>query len=147
MKRWIFLLTLLLLFVTQNGCSQGVETAEVYFRNPDGSESPKLLVEVVRTPGEQKLGLMYRKSLDEHKGMLFVFEEELERSFWMKNTYLELDIIFVNRDYSVVSVSERAVPLSETPRRSAKPAMYVVEVRGGLSKKWGVGSGSSLVLR
>ena len=74
--------------------------------------------------------------------MLFVFPGAEERSFWMKNTYLPLDIVFIDKDFRVDSIIENATPHSLEPRRSKGPAKYVLEVAAGSSKVWGLEPGS-----
>ncbi len=123
-------------------CQADRAHVQVQFKNPDGGLSPVVDSELALTSSEQQLGLMYRKEMTERSGMLFVFPDEKPRSFWMKNTYLELDIIYLSKDLEVVSIVERAVPLTETPRPSGAPAMYVLEVKAGLSKAWGIQPGS-----
>lgn len=117
---------------------------ELSFTSPDATRSPVISCELAHTHGERQLGLMYRKKLEPESGMLFIFPGETERSFWMKNTYLELDMIFVNSNFEVVSVIHRAVPQSVTPRKSKKPAKYVVEVLGGSAERWGIVPGSKM---
>ncbi len=128
------------------GCREQRPAVEVQLRNADGSSSPKLTAELALSPSEQQLGLMYRKELAETSSMLFVFPDERPRSFWMKNTYVELDIIFLDRQFRVVSIAARATPLTETPRESKAPAQFVLEVRGGLAARWNVGEGSLLAV-
>jgi uncharacterized membrane protein (UPF0127 family) len=118
----------------------------VQFENRGGSRSPVIKAEVARTEAERQMGLMYRKTLPETGGMLFLFPTEAERSFWMRNTFVELDLIFLNQAWEVVSVTERARPLSETRLPSKGGAKYVLEVQGGRAKEWGVGEKSKLVL-
>ncbi|NBV42245.1 DUF192 domain-containing protein, partial [bacterium] len=72
-------------------------------------------VEVARTEQEQEVGLMYRRSLPKNHGMLFVFNQDKPHSFWMKNTYLALDMIWIDRNYRVVHIVSNARPLSEVP--------------------------------
>lgn len=142
-SRW-FLLFFVVSLSLLMACSDSRATVEVQFVNPDGSESPTVVAELATTDSERRLGLMYRKNLSTEHGMLFLFPSELERSFWMKNTYLELDIVFLDSSFSVVSITKKAVPLSESPRKSEKPAKYVLEVLGGQTDAWGVGVGSTL---
>ena len=127
-------------------CSASARTIEISFRNSEGISSPAIAVEVARSAAEQRLGLMFRKHLGERDGMLFVFEGEQPRSFWMRNTYVALDMVFVSGARKVVSVVANAEPLTDTPRNSVKPAKYVVEIGSGLAEKWGVRPGSELVL-
>ena len=79
--------------------------------------------------------------MNENEGMLFVFHDEKPRSFWMKNTYIPLDIIYLNKDKQIVSIAKNAEPLSETSRPSEGEAMYVLEINGGLSDKLGLMKG------
>ena len=87
---------------------------------------------------------MYRKSMKENQGMLFVFHEEKPRSFWMHNTYIPLDIIYLNKEKEIVSIAKNAAPLSETSRPSEGDAMYVLEINGGLSDKLGLTKGDRM---
>jgi len=134
----------LLLFSFLSACKEERPSISLHFENPDGSKSPQLKAELALTPSEQQLGLMYRKELGETDAMLFVFPEERPRTFWMKNTYVELDMIFLDGDLKVATVVPRAVPLTETARPSVKPAKYVLEIRGGAAEKWRIAPGSVL---
>ncbi len=116
----------------------------LHFVHPDGSKSSEVTAELATTDGARRLGLMYRKQMAEDEGMLFIFPGETIRSFWMKNTYLELDMIFLDKDLKVVSIIERAVPLSESPRKSLKPATYVLELLGGQASALSIKVGSEL---
>ena len=127
-----------------SACDAKREEISIVIRNEDGSSTPAITAEVSNSREETSLGLMYRKEMAEDRGMLFVFPNDAPRSFWMKNTYLELDMIFVNSERQVVSVVERATPHTETPRKSLAPARYVLEVGGGLASKWGIKPGSKL---
>ncbi|MFN8392693.1 MAG: DUF192 domain-containing protein [Bdellovibrionota bacterium] len=124
-----------------SACTESRPSVDLTFKSADTALSPVIRAEVVSRRSEKQMGLMYRKELGSDEGMLFVFREEKPRTFWMKNTYLELDMIFLDHDFHVVSVVKRAVPLTETPRESVKPAQYVLEVRGGSAETWKVGEG------
>lgn len=112
--------------------------------------SVPVVVEVVSTPAEIERGLMYRKSLDDGRGMLFVFADETIHSFWMKNTLIPLDMLFIARDGPgagrIVGIHENATPLSEAPISVGKPSTYVLEVPGGWSKRVGVRTGDRITL-
>ena len=123
-------------------CDSTFPTVDLKFTNPDGSKSPKIKVEVVSTQGARGLGLMYRKKLPESQGMLFIFAKEEPQKFWMKNTYIELDIIYLNADKRVISIVKHARPLSTVSLASEAPAKYTLEVVGGLSDKWKLTKGS-----
>lgn len=101
-------------------------------------------VELADTPNERALGLMYRKGMAENQGMLFLFPEEEPRSFYMKNTEFPLDIIYLNKDLQIVSIVKNAKPYDESSMPSEAPAMYVLEINGGLSDKWGISAGDSI---
>jgi uncharacterized protein len=88
-------------------------------------------VEVADTFAARERGLMYRKSLASDRGMLFDFKTEQPVSFWMKNTLIPLDIVFIGADGRIVSIARNATPLSETPIASAGPVLDVLELRGG----------------
>ena len=98
-------------------------------------------VEFAKNDEERALGLMYRSSMDEHQGMWFIFPEEAPRSFYMRNTEIPLDIIYLDKDKKVVSIAKNARPYDETSLPSEKPAMYVLEINGGLADKWGIEKG------
>ena len=145
MRKSVPCLIFLVICCAAAGCSPSRPGPTLHFVRADGQSTPAIRAELARTQGERTLGLMYRKELAANEGMLFVFPEEAERSFWMKNTYLELDMVFLNHDLEVVSCIERAVPLSETPRPSGKSAQYVLELRGGSVSRWGIKAGDKLV--
>ena len=81
---------------------------------------------------------MYRKTMDADHGMLFVYPEAEPRSFWMKNTPLALDIIFVDAKGEIVNIVKRTSPYSEDFIESTAPAQYVVEVRAGFTDRYGI---------
>lgn len=101
----------------------------------------KIDVQFAQTEEQRAVGLMYRSTMEEHQGMWFIFEEEAPRSFYMRNTEIPLDIIYLNKDKKVVSIAKNARPYDETSLPSEKPAMYVLEINGGLSDKWGIDKG------
>lgn len=133
-----------LIWVFLSGCEPSNQIS-VFFEDLGGNRSPQINCEVANSPGERARGLMYRKEMGEQDGMLFVFPDQTSRGFWMKNTYLELDIIFINSEREVVNVVSKAVPLSEEKRASTGPAKYVLEIKGGLAEKWGIKPKSRIV--
>ena len=98
-------------------------------------------VEVATDPKTQRDGLMYRKTLPEQTGMLFIFEGEVEHFFWMKNTLLPLDMIFIRADGIIHHIHEKAIPLDETPISSQGKVMAVLEINGGEAEKLGLKPG------
>jgi len=98
-------------------------------------------VEVARSEPERRHGLMDRAALDPDAGMLFVFDESAEHGFWMMNTLIPLDMIFVDEDGRIVGIVERAEPRTTTSRTVGTPSRYVLEVNGGWAKAHGVAAG------
>ena len=139
MRPLLTCLALLLFF----GCSQD-QKIKVNLQDPAGKQVASIAAEVATSESARALGLMYRKEMGDDEGMLFVFPDEQPRSFWMKNTYVELDMVFLNSAKKVISIVERAVPLSETPRLSVGKAQYVLEIKGGRSKALGIREGFAM---
>lgn len=104
----------------------------------------RFAVELARTPEEQARGLMFRESMPRMAGMLFVYEAPRDVSFWMRNTLIPLDMVFLDEAGVVVRVHENAVPLDETPIRAGAPTLAVLELNGGLARKLGIRPGDEL---
>lgn len=101
-------------------------------------------VELALTPAQQAKGLMFRTEMPDDEGMLFVFEGEANRSFWMKNTLIPLDMIFVRRNGIIHHIHSNAIPQDLTAVKSNGPVYAVLEINGGLSKKLGLKPGDKL---
>ena len=93
-------------------------------------------IEIADNDYETQTGLMYRTKLGTNHGMLFIFPDEDFRSFYMKNTKIPLDIIYIDEAKIIVSIQKNAKPFDETSLPSDTPAKYVLEVNGGLSDEW-----------
>ena len=106
------------------------------FVHSDESIKASIAIEIADTPETQMKGLMGRSALDDSSGMLFVFERPEPQNFWMKNTLVPLDIIFVGGDGCIVNIVESTTPMSNQRYRSSGPAKYVVEVREGFAKRF-----------
>jgi len=104
-------------------------------------------LEVAATPAERERGLMYRTSLAEGRGMLFVFDADGNHSFWMKNTLIPLDMLFIARDGLVVGIHANATPLSMANIQVGKPSRYVLEVPGGWAARHGIAAGAQVEFR
>jgi len=103
----------------------------VSFLSSAGDTLSAIGVAVADNNTERNEGLMDVRDLPENRGMLFIFDEEQPRSFWMANTPLPLDIIFVNSDKTIVRIHHNTQPFSEKSLPSDKPAKYVIETNGG----------------
>ena len=104
-------------------------------------------VEMALTPEEQAKGLMFRRELPEGEGMLFDFHHEQPASFWMKNTYVSLDMIFIRGDGAILKIAENTVPLSEALVQSGGPVRAVLEVVAGTARKLGIVPGDRVAHR
>jgi uncharacterized membrane protein (UPF0127 family) len=105
--------------------------------------SPRLNVELARTEPEKERGLMYRTQLPDAQGMLFSWGgEEQPRTFWMHNTCIPLDMMFIARDGTITGILEQVPTLNDEPRGVPCPAAYVLEVNAGWSRSHGVKSGT-----
>jgi uncharacterized membrane protein (UPF0127 family) len=116
----------------------------VQFETTHGAIS--VSVEIAETPAARARGLMHRRKLDDHAGMLFWFPAQAHQVFWMKDTLIALDIIFIDASLRVVGVVPDAEPLTETSRQVESPSQYVVEVNGGYCQRHGIGVGTRVVL-
>ncbi|NER15302.1 DUF192 domain-containing protein [Leptobacterium flavescens] len=110
----------------------------------DGTLIKQLDIEIADNDYETETGLMHRTSMPDNQGMLFIFKDEQPRFFYMKNTVLPLDIIYINSANKVVSFIENAEPFNEDSLPSNEPAQYVLEVNAGLIKKWNIQVGDSI---
>ena len=103
-----------------------------------------ITIEIADTPEARIKGLMERWSLPELHGMLFIFDSPDMQRFWMHNTPLSLDMIFVDENRRILNMAESTTPMSKQTYGSRGPAKYVVEVRAGFSKRHGIEEGMSI---
>lgn len=106
-----------------------------------GGRRHAFMVEVARTPQEQAQGLMFRERLGANEGMVFPFPTPRPASFWMKNTLIPLDMIFVRSDGSIARIAANTVPQSLDPVGVSEPVAAVLELRGGRSAELGIVEG------
>ncbi len=140
-----------LLSCAEESKDSSIETPEISFQKEgelyllkSGDTLQKIAIEFAESDYERQTGLMYRKSLGENEGMLFVYPSEAMRSFYMKNTYIPLDIIFYNKDSAAVSFQENAKPLDETSLPSKVPAQFILELNAGKVKEWNIEVGDKI---
>lgn len=121
-----------------------MKQGELRFINAKDVFIAKIDIEIAQDDSKRTLGLMYRDKMSENQGMLFVFNDEDMRFFWMKNTILSLDIIFVNSNNEIVTIHKYTKPYSEESYSSDKPASYVVEVNAGFTDKYNLRVGDKI---
>ncbi len=114
---------------------------ELSFLKPDGAQIVKINIEVADDDASRQMGLMNRSFMSNEQGMLFIFDKEEPQAFWMRNTIIPLDIIYVNTKKEIVSIAEDATPFSDKSLPSKGPAIYVVEVNAGFCAQYGITSG------
>jgi len=145
MKNLLILLCVAVVFTScDSDQNKKIKTPEMTFTKEgqltlskaSGEDVVTLDVEFAETNYERETGLMHRTSMKENQAMLFVFSAEFPRKFFMKNTHIPLDIIYLDANKKIVSFQENAKPMDETGLPSEVPAMYVLEVNAGLADKW-----------
>lgn len=113
----------------------------------DNHTSVTVHVEVADTDSEWEYGLMNRTSMGPYHGMLFVFNDEGTRSFWMKDTLIPLDMVFLDSSGRIVDINKNATPLSEIVFTAKSPSKYVVEVNGGFCDLHSIRIGDNTTIR
>jgi len=117
---------------------------ELTFTDSLGTTKIKIDLEIADNEYERQLGLMNRKSMEENQGMLFIFQYERMQSFWMRNTLIPLDMMFVNKDNKIITIHKNTKTLSAQSYPSTGPAKYVVEVIGGFTDKYKIEVGDKI---
>lgn len=128
-----------------------VETITIEFKKEgelqvlkNGEVTRTIDIEIADTPYEWETGLMYRDSMEDNQGMLFIYPNAAPRSFYMKNTYIPLDIIFMDNDTLVINIKENATPRDETSIPSSAPAKFILEINGGKASSWNIEEGDKM---
>jgi uncharacterized membrane protein (UPF0127 family) len=122
-----------------------LQTAELAFVDRAGPEL-KIQVELAKSTHDVTRGLMFRREMGDDHGMLFKLEGHTDHVFWMQNTCIPLDMMFVDDDGVIVGIVEGAEPLTETGRSVGCPSSFVLEVNGGWSRKHGVAPGQKIAI-
>ena len=117
-----------------------IKDGDLSLRNND-SIIKNIEIEVANTESKRQIGLMNRSQMEENRGMLFMFDQDNSTGFWMKDTRIPLDIIFVGADSTVINVQKNAKPYDRTNYPAAAPYRYALEVNGGSADKWGIKEG------
>jgi uncharacterized protein len=131
-----------LIFVTIAGPAWAAELKTLEIANKTGVHV--FAVEIADTDATREKGLMFRKSLPEGQGMLFDFHEEQPVGFWMQNTYIPLDMIFIRGDGSILRIAENTEPLSTRIIPSGGPVRAVLELIAGSAHKFGIAPGDKV---
>lgn len=117
---------------------------ELTFTDSLNNLKTKIDIQIANSDFDRELGLMFRKQMEENRGMLFIFPEEARQSFWMRNTLISLDMIFVNALNKIVTIHRNTQTLSDQSYPSTAPAKYVIEVNGGYCAKHNINEGDKI---
>ncbi|BBF82106.1 DUF192 domain-containing protein [Asticcacaulis excentricus] len=112
-----------------------------------GGATHAFQVEIADDEQERETGLMNRDNLPAGQGMLFLFPDARERAFWMKNTHIPLDILYISKSGEVISIQKNTMPMNETPLHSFGPAAAVLEINGGQADALGIKPGDRITHR
>lgn len=133
--------------MTSKAAYSFTKEGELTFIKNNGERISQLDIEIADDDEQRMTGLMFRDKMEENQGMLFIFPYETPQSFWMKNTIIPLDMIFINSKQEIVKIHKNTTPYSEQSYSSEKPAQYVVEVNAGYTDKFGIKEGDKIVWR
>ena len=138
------LVVIVSLFLMYNLCEVSASVkSELSIITSNGSKH-NFLVEVARTEEEKKIGLMFRKTLAKNAGMLFLYKREALRLMWMKNTFIPLDILFIDKKGVIKRVVKRTIPHSLATISSRQSVLAVLELRGGITSSLEIKKGDRI---
>lgn len=120
------------------------DEGDLSFADANGQKLEQIDIEIADDDMSRQQGLMWRKTMDEAQGMLFVMDSLEPQAFWMLNTYLPLDIIFVNDQLQIVKIRANTKPQSLDQVTSETPALYVVEVKAGFCERHNIKEGDKI---
>jgi len=149
----VLILSLVIFFILNNFIKEDNPVEEEYMFKKEGellfldsldNTKAKIDIEISDTDYDRQLGLMFRKNMEENEGMLFIFPSETVQSFWMRNTNISLDIIFINSDQKIVTIHKNTKTLSDQSYPSTGPAKYVIEVIAGFTDKHNILTGDKV---
>ena len=144
--RPLFAMLLLFVVAAPEALSQSLQTfptGELTIESASGSH--KFAVEIATTPAQMEQGLMFRRTLAPDAGMLFVFKTPSQASMWMKNTFIPLDMLFIDPEGRIINIAERRIPESLDTSAAAKPARAVLELNGGTAARLGIKPGDRVL--
>lgn len=132
-------------FTIENSAPVFKKEGELLFISKDNNETLAVIdIEIADTDQKTMQGLMYRSSMPQNAGMLFLMPREDIQGFWMRNTYIPLDMIFVNSNKQIVTIHANTTPMNESSYISTAPALYVVEVNAGYCNKNNINEGDKI---
>ncbi len=132
-------------FTIENSAPVFKKEGELLFISKDNNETLAVIdIEIADTDQKTMQGLMYRSSMPQNAGMLFLMPREDIQGFWMRNTYIPLDMIFVNSNKQIVTIHANTTPMNESSYISTAPALYVVEVNAGYCNKNNIKEGDKI---
>lgn len=153
-KYLLFIITILLVFAISNFLFLNIQSRLAIDRLKelkDGQiitsiiNNTKFKLEVARSPSARARGLTFRKNLENKSGMFFIFDQPNILNFYMKNTLVSLDIIFIDQDFKVINIHKNTQPLNaQILYSSIKPAMFVIELKAGSAEKYQILPGSQI---
>lgn len=120
---------------------------ELKLLKSDSTEVVTIDIEIADDDMRRERGLMYRRQMELGQGMLFIFEDEDFRSFWMRNTYLPLDILYLDASRKILDIHENTATLNDQPIPSSAPAKYVLEVNAGFCALYNIQVGDRITFR
>jgi uncharacterized membrane protein (UPF0127 family) len=125
----------------ESGAQSGLREVPLTVRSATGAH--RFTVEVAATPEQQEIGLMFRRAIDPDRGMIFPYDPPQAVAFWMKNTLIPLDMVFIRADGTIVRIAT-ATPLSLDPVPSGEPVAAVLEIAGGRAAQLGIDAGDKV---
>lgn len=144
MKKFLCLFGVLLCFSVL-GRSASSETIHIVDPNREGDVGVSFEVELALNNEDRARGLMYRRQMDDFAGMLFVFPDVKEAAFWMKNTLIPLDMIFIDENGIIQNIHSNAIPGDLTRIDAGQPVKAVLEINGGMAQKAGISVGNKIL--
>lgn len=127
-------------------CQDSNKKTEIVVETPSGQQAV-FFASLAISPEQQAQGLMHVETMPENEGMLFVYQEPTLVKFWMKNTLIPLDMIFIGPNHDVIFIEKEAQPGSLLPRGPDDPVCTVLEINGGVSDKLGITVGSKIIAK
>ena len=147
----IILAAIILLIINPFSKKEGTDTeymfkkeGELTFTDSLGTVKSKIDIEIANSDFDRQLGIMFRKHMDDKNGMLFIFPAEEMQSFWMRNTFIPLDMVFVNEEKKIVTIHKNTQTLSDQSYPSSAPTMYVIEVNAGFCASHKINEGDKI---